>query len=95
MSKVNEIKIGTQIVVMNIVIFYILLQLFANKPGDWGKEKMSNRDSLYFILTTLSTVGYGDITPQSENAKSLVMFFHFTMLIELYTFLFKFKNNNN
>jgi hypothetical protein len=30
-------------------------------------------DALYFTVTTLSTVGFGDIVPKSQNARILVM----------------------
>ena len=79
-----------KLITFNIFIFYTIIQLFANKSGDWGEDgPLSNQDVMYFVLTTLSTVGYGDITPKSDRAKRTVMFLQFTMLIELYTFIMK------
>jgi len=88
----KELNKALKIVMFNIVLFYITLQSFANQPGDWGPPEdgpLSNQDAMYFILTTLSTVGYGDISPKSKRAKNLVMIFQFTMLIELYAFIMK------
>jgi voltage-gated potassium channel len=35
---------------------------------------LSRTDALYFTVTVLTTVGFGDITPRSETARVLVMF---------------------
>ena len=88
----KEITIAFQVVMLNIILFYIALQSIANHPGDWSTPEdgvLSNQDAMYFILTTLSTVGYGDISPKSKRAKNLVMIFQFTMLIELFAFIIK------
>lgn len=83
----NTLNKAMQIILFNIFVFYTILKTFSNKPGDWGEEPLSDQDIMYFVLTTLSTVGYGDITPKSKKAKNTVMFFQFTMLIELYAFI--------
>ena len=85
----DELRKATTIIILNISVFFVLLKQFANRPGDWGQEPLSNQDAMYFILTTLSTVGYGDISPKSTRAKNLVMAFQFTILIELYAFIMK------
>ena len=36
-------------------------------------ENLSRTDSLYFTVTTFSTVGYGDITPRTGGTRVLVM----------------------
>jgi voltage-gated potassium channel len=35
-------------------------------------EPLSRTDGLYFTVTTFATVGYGDISPQTELARALV-----------------------
>lgn len=50
---------------------YYLLE--RSQPGSFT-EHLSRTDSLYFTLTTFSTVGYGDITAQTAGARIAVMF---------------------
>lgn len=50
-------------VVLTIIIFTLLLGLFG-PSYDWF-------DDLYFVIVTLTTVGYGDVTPQTYNEKVL------------------------
>ena len=68
------------------VAFAVLYLILCNKPEDWSGmdaaddslgTKLFNR--LYFTMTTNSTVGYGDITPKSRRARSLVML-HFLVV---------------
>lgn len=50
------------------------------------KEFISNNvtDSLYFTLTTFSTIGYGDITPRTTSAKAWCGIMH--TLVILFTY---------
>ena len=68
------------------IVFAMIYLLFCNDPEDWNGmdeeddplfKKLFNR--LYFSLTTLTTVGYGDISPKSIKAKIVVML-HFTFV---------------
>ena len=43
-------------------------------PGSFGYEGDSGTELVYYTLVTMTTVGYGDITPQLPVAKSLSMF---------------------
>lgn len=38
---------------------------------------------LYFVMTTLTTIGFGDVTPVSIRAKTVVMFIIFTFVVVL------------
>jgi|TARA_B110000093_G_C12551408_1_gene238017 voltage-gated potassium channel len=40
-------------------------------------------DPFYFSFTTMSTVGYGDISPKSDRAKLIVMTQQAALLVEL------------
>lgn len=42
-------------------------------PGSFS-EPMTKTDSLYFTLTTFTTVGYGDIVARSQTGRVLTMF---------------------
>ncbi|HUV47402.1 MAG TPA: ion channel [Actinomycetes bacterium] len=43
----------------------------AETTPDSYSEVMSRLDALYFTVTTLATVGYGDITPTSDVARAV------------------------
>lgn len=45
-------------------------------------------DCWYFAFTTLSTVGYGDMSPKSKIAKVIVLSHQLLMLLELTTDIF-------
>lgn len=90
MKQMNK---AITIVLLNISSFFVILKTFANRPGDFGEESLSDQDLLYFILTTASTAGYGDITPKSKRAKMVVALLLFTLLIELYAFIMQKINN--
>jgi len=58
---------------MTVLLFLILfsviaVQLDANSAGAYS-ESLTKVDGFYFAVTTLATVGYGDITPVSETAR--------------------------
>ena len=38
------------------------------------KENMGLRESIYFLTVTLTTIGYGDVVPESDGAKIFMMF---------------------
>lgn len=48
-----------------IFIFWLLFYLFSPSYGGF--------DDFYFIIVTLTTVGYGDVTPRTYNEKVLVI----------------------
>lgn len=48
-----------------ILTFTLLLYIFGTSYGIF--------DDFYFVIVTLTTVGYGDITPQTYNEKILTM----------------------
>ena len=54
---------------------------FAIYKEDDEENRLINR--LYFVLSTLSTTGYGDVTPKTKNMKIIVMVFQFILLISL------------
>ena len=56
-----------------IIIFATVYFVTAgNAPGSFS-EGLTHTDSLYFTVTVLSTVGFGDITPVTQAARALVM----------------------
>jgi voltage-gated potassium channel len=55
-----------------VVIFAAAYFLIAGSGDANFAEPLSRTDALYFTVTVLSTVGFGDITPRSELARLVV-----------------------
>jgi voltage-gated potassium channel len=55
-----------------VVIFAAAYFLIAGSGDTDFAEPLSRTDALYFTVTVLSTVGFGDITPKSEMARLVV-----------------------
>jgi hypothetical protein len=61
-------------------VFPLLILMFAtsyfllesSNPGSFS-EPLTRTDAVYFTVTIFSTVGFGDITPKSEAARSVVV----------------------
>jgi voltage-gated potassium channel Kch len=71
--------VGAVVIYLNTAIFFsILFRLIAERvPGSFSGipaafvQKISFGDLMYFSMTTLTTTGYGDITPINPVARSL------------------------
>jgi voltage-gated potassium channel len=50
---------------------YVYVVFSNNDPGSFN-EPLTKTDALYFTVTTLATVGYGDIHASSETARIVV-----------------------
>ncbi|MDQ0734480.1 potassium channel family protein [Arthrobacter agilis] len=67
---------AVEAVVHSVVLFLCLFSMLytamsATDPASFS-EPLSKVDGLYFTSTTLSTVGFGDITPASDLARAVV-----------------------
>lgn len=63
----------------------LLLLLITGMLFYSNVEKWSYLDSFYFSVTTLATVGYGDLHPTSASSKIFTIFYIFTGVgLELY-----------
>lgn len=74
-STVSDSKVETFKVILGIIaIFTVLTLLYSSDEFsgidatlDTGLKRLENR--FYWVLTTLSSVGYGDIYPVSTRAR--------------------------
>ena len=63
---------------MFYVVIIILLTLFGSATFYHFAEKWSYLDALYFSAATMTTVGYGDITPHTVIGKIFTIIYVFT-----------------
>ena len=70
---------------------------FHHWNGITEKDDKNNRfiNRLYFVMSTLSTTGYGDVTPKTKKMKIIVMVFQFILLISLISILSENEYVNN
>lgn len=60
--------------------------LYSMMPrDDFGFQRAI--DPFYFSFTTMSTVGYGDFTPKTVRAKTLVMTQHVMLIVGVITII--------
>lgn len=67
---------AVEALVFLILLFLVLfaaaaVELEGQQPGSFS-ESIDKVDGFYFAVTTLATVGYGDITPVSTSARVVV-----------------------
>lgn len=85
-------KIKNFSIIIGILIVFAVIYTIACPTTDHWKglnnindatlfDKFFNR--LYFSLTTMTTIGYGDITPDSKTARSIVLLQMFTIILKL------------
>jgi hypothetical protein len=60
--------LGTAIVLLIVIFAYSYLTLSVSDVGSFS-EPLGRTDSIYFTVTVLATVGFGDITPVSSVAR--------------------------
>ena len=61
--------------IIAILIFVILLS--GGTFAYFSIEGWTYLDSLYFTIITVTTIGYGDLAPQTDIGKIFTMFFSF------------------
>ena len=97
----SNLLIRLIIKITSILLFFtIIYMIFDNSHWNGISENDDNTflnrfiNRLYFTSTTLSTVGYGDITPVSNSSKIVTIFLHIVILITVVEYIrIEFKNN--
>lgn len=76
-SAEHPILRAAEAIVLVAIVFIILMATVATafSASDSGSysEPLSRLDSLYFTVTTLATVGYGDITPTAPETRAFTI----------------------
>lgn len=68
LTAITALAFSIPLFVLLFATTYYLMQKSADSSFS---ESMTRLDALYFTVTVLTTVGFGDITPVSELARSL------------------------
>jgi voltage-gated potassium channel len=71
--RVRAIEALASTLAFFLFLFAASYVVVATAQPDSFSEVLSRTDSLYFTVTTFSSVGYGDIVPRSSSARALVM----------------------
>lgn len=90
MIGLNKIKGGGKLLIANVIlvlIFSLVYFIMGHENFNGLDENSGFMDYFYFSFTTMSAVGYGDISPRSTGAKILVMLHQTIILLELTTSL--------
>ncbi|MCD6176274.1 MAG: two pore domain potassium channel family protein [Candidatus Cloacimonetes bacterium] len=69
-------------ILISLVIVIIIGTILFHYVENWRWL-----DSLYFCVTTLTTVGYGDFTPQTDAGKIIFIFYILSGLGILFAFV--------
>jgi voltage-gated potassium channel len=69
LRAIRVIALGSPLLLVLFAATYITV---AGQQANAFTEPLSRTDCLYFTVTTFATVGYGDISPQTELARVLV-----------------------
>ena len=70
--------------VSTIVVAFLIAAVLMTWSGQFGDNfDGSFVDGLYFTLTTLTTIGYGDISPTTKSARTVTLVLMMIMLLDL------------
>ena len=70
-----------------LFLLVIVVTLAAGTLFYWQIEGWSPLDAFYFCAITLTTVGYGDLSPQTDAGKLFTVFYLFTGIGLIVAFL--------
>lgn len=70
--------------VSTVVVALLIAAVLMAWTGEFGENfDGSFVDGLYFTLTTLTTIGYGDISPTTKSARTVTLVLMLVMLLDL------------
>jgi hypothetical protein len=70
-NRVQGAIVAYLLVALSFAIIYHFIYLVDGPGSIKGLLSYTRREFVYFSLSTLTTIGYGDVTPVSEMARSL------------------------
>jgi len=63
----------TGYIMLGIIGYFVFRIIFLLDPASFAIPESSIRDLVYFSFVTLTTIGYGDISPISEAARNMAI----------------------
>jgi hypothetical protein len=91
-EKMLHLKTIPKLLMAYVSTGFIYACIYYSIKGDNNFKGLNKNstfiDCLYFSFTTTSTVGYGDISPKSQLARSIVITHHLIILSEV-IYIFK------
>ena len=84
-TKKSSFRFLLVINILCILLFSLIYFTVGQDENNFGgvNGKMSFLDAFYFSITTQTTLGYGDIYPNSSNVKMISIFQQFVFIFEL------------
>jgi len=70
---IRAIEVVTFALVLVLVVFAFTYRAISEADAASFSEELGRIDAMYFTVTTLTTVGFGDITARSDAARIFVM----------------------
>jgi voltage-gated potassium channel len=71
--KIKLVEVLATVVPLFVVVFASTYYVLSTRAHSSFSAPLTRTDSLYFTLTVLSTLGFGDLVPVSESARIIVM----------------------
>lgn len=72
LPRMRAIEALMTVIPLLLVVFAATYYLMADADSANFSEPLTRTDSLYFVITVLSTVGLGDVTADSQAARAVV-----------------------
>jgi hypothetical protein len=63
----------TGYIMIGIIGYFIFRLIFILDPSSFSLTLDSTQELIYFTFITLTTIGYGDISPLSESARNFAI----------------------
>jgi len=60
-------------IMIGIIGYFVFRIIFLTKPESFAIPEYSKQDLLYFTFITLTTIGYGDISPITDPARNFAI----------------------
>ncbi|WP_165969049.1 potassium channel family protein [Actinomadura sp. KC06] len=71
--RLRTVEALATLIPLFLLLFAACYCLMGNEPGRGFSEPLTHVDALYFTMTVFSSVGFGDIVPLSQAARTLTI----------------------